>query len=248
MANYIYGFHSLISFLKTNNKLVKHIYLEKNRQDRRLKELLALTTACNSNISYVTSDELYQLTKTHNHQGVAAEVVLPVQPTLKELLSTIQGTNSCQILILDGITDPQNFGAIIRSAECFGVKAIIIPKNNSANINNTTVFKASSGAVNYLPVITVNNLTQTIKTLKEHEFWVAGTSLASGSQSLYEFKFSGKLVWVMGSEGHGISHLVAENCDYLVNIPIIGKTQSLNVAVATGIILAHYSKIINNSN
>jgi 23S rRNA (guanosine2251-2'-O)-methyltransferase len=248
MANYIYGFHSLISFLNTNSKLVKHIYLEKNRQDKRLKELIALTPSNQSNISYITSDELFKLTKTQNHQGVAAEVSLPSQITLKELLVTLDEINNCQILILDGITDPQNFGAIIRTAECFGVKAIIIPKNNSANINNPTVFKASSGAVNYLPIITVNNLTQAIKTLKDHQFWVAGTSLGDNSQSLYEFKFTGKLVWVMGSEGHGISHLVAENCDYLVNIPIMGQTQSLNVSVATGIILAYYAKILKNPN
>ncbi|MBP9742361.1 MAG: RNA methyltransferase, partial [Burkholderiales bacterium] len=132
-----------------------------------------------------------------------------------------------------------NLGAIIRTAECFGVDAIILPKNNSANINNAIVAKVSSGAINNLAIITVNNLAQAMEELKDHGFWIAGTGLAKDAINLFEFKFDGKLAWVMGNEGSGMRRLVQEHCDYVVTIPLLGNTQSLNVAVATGIVLAY---------
>ncbi|HMT02493.1 MAG TPA: 23S rRNA (guanosine(2251)-2'-O)-methyltransferase RlmB [Burkholderiales bacterium] len=137
------------------------------------------------------------------------------------------------------MTDPQNLGAIIRTADCFNVDAIILPKNNSANVDNAIVSKTSSGAINFIPIITVNNISQTIENLKKNDFWIAGTSLSPNSINLFNFKPQSKLVWVMGSESTGMRRLTTESCDYLVTIPTSGTTQSLNVSVATGIVLAY---------
>jgi 23S rRNA (guanosine2251-2'-O)-methyltransferase len=119
------------------------------------------------------------------------------------------------------------------------VYAIIVPKNNSANIDNPLVAKASSGAVNTTTVITVNNLSQAIDQLKQHDFWIAGTALSPNATNLFDFKCNKKIAWVLGNEGSGMRRLVSENCDYLVTIPMQGVTGSLNVSVAAGVVLAY---------
>ncbi len=244
MSKIIYGFHSVSNYIKTTPNLVEEVYIDNNRQDKRQQELSNLANECNIKLVSKTVNELNTLVKSKIHQGVVAKVKPPTKMTLNEVISGLNTT--AQILILDGITDPQNLGAIIRTAECFGVDAIILPKDNSANIDNLSVAKTSSGAVNNVPVVTVNNLSQAMDTLKEHEFWIAGTCLDKKSVNLFEFKFQGKIAWVMGSEGSGIRRLVMENCDYLVTIPLKGTTQSLNVSVATGVVLA-YASFMQNS-
>ena len=246
MNKIIYGFHSINNYIKTNPGLVEEIYIDQNRSDKRQQELNNLANEFNIKIINKTVNELNTLAKNKTHQGVVAKVKPITKPTLTEVLLELKDKDTAQILILDGITDPQNLGAIIRTAECFGVDAIILPKDNSANVDNMTVAKTSSGAVNSLPVITVNNLNQAMDTLKENEFWIAGTSLEARSVNLYDFKFQGKIAWVMGSEGTGMRRLIMENCDYLVTIPLKGRTQSLNVSVATGVVLA-YANFMQNS-
>ena len=239
MSNLIYGFHSVTNYVKNNPGSIEQIYFDIKRKDKRQQELITLTVKHDIKTSMLSDSELNNLTGTTTHQGVAAKVKPLVKLTLNQILESLKNKTAAQILILDGITDPQNLGAIIRSAECFGVDAIILPKDNSANTDNAVVAKASSGAINNLPIITVNNISQAMETLKEHEFWIAGTCLSPNSINLFDFKFSGKLAWVMGNEGSGIRRLVQENCDYLIKIPLQGNTQSLNVSVATGIVLAY---------
>lgn len=239
MSKYIYGFHSITTYIKNHPHNIEMIYCDNSRQDKRQQELVALAKENNIALTKVPAIELNNLTKTTTHQGAAAKVKSITQPTLKEILINLENKKNAQILILDGITDPQNFGAIIRTADCFGVDAIIIPKDNSANTDSAIVDKTSSGAINNIAVISVNNLSQAMELLKEYEFWIAGTSLGKNSINLFDFKFEGKLAWVMGSEGTGIRRLVQETCDYLVTIPMQGNTQSLNVSVATGVVLAY---------
>ena len=246
MSKIIYGFHSVINYIKTTPNLVEEIYIDNTRQDKRQQELSNLANEYNITLINKTINELNTLVKSKTHQGVVAKVKPTAKLTLNEVLTGLTNNSTAQILILDGITDPQNLGAIIRTAECFGVDAIILPKDNSANIDNLSVAKTSSGAVNNVPVVTVNNLNQAMDTLKEHGFWIAGTCLDKKSVNLFEFKFQGKIAWVMGSEGSGIRRLVMENCDYLVTIPLKGATQSLNVSVATGVVLA-YANFMQNS-
>jgi 23S rRNA (guanosine2251-2'-O)-methyltransferase len=246
MSNIIYGFHSVSTYIKNTPNLVEEIYFDQNRRDKRLQELNNLAAQFGVSLINKSANELNALANGKTHQGIVAKVKQIVKLGLTQVLAELKDKQSAQILILDGITDPQNLGAIIRTAECFGVDAVILPKDNSAHTDNPIVAKTSSGAVNNLPIITVNNLNQAMDTLKEHEFWIAGTCLDQKSVNLFEFKFQGKLAWVMGSEGNGIRRLIMENCDYLVNIPLKGSTQSLNVSVATGIILA-YTNYIENS-
>lgn len=243
MTNYIYGFHSIEATMLNAPANIDHILISNSRKDKRLNHLLELAKTHKIAIKYV--DDLDHLTATNKHQGVAAAIkISEIKLDLKELLNSLDIKENAIILILDGVTDVHNFGAIIRSADCFGVDAIIVPKNNSASTNNPVVAKVSSGAINHIPVITVNNLSRTIEQLKEHDFWIAGTAIAENSIDLFEFKCNKKIAWVMGNEGSGIRRLVAENCDYLVTIPMYGATQSLNVSVAAGIVLA-YTRFFN---
>ncbi len=239
MHNLIYGFHSIISSIRAKPQSLETIYIDSKRQDKRAQELINLASLHKIKIKMASSSELSSLSSTDSHQGVIATIKTKTMPTLKDLINELEAKANATILVLDGITDPHNLGAIIRTADCFGVDAIILPKNNSANIDNPVVAKVSSGAINNISVITVNNISQTLDTLKQHQFWIAGTALDPIAVNLYEFKPSNKMVWVMGNEGTGIRRLVTEHCDYLVTIPMLGKTQSLNVSVATGIVLSY---------
>lgn len=139
-------------------------------------------------------------------------------------------------LILDKLNDPNNLGAIIRSADAFGIDGIIITKKNSIGITDTVV-KVSTGAIFYVPIITVSNINQTIEKLKKNNFWVVGTD-ACASNNIYDIKNDCNLALVIGSEGYGISQLVARNCDYLVKIPMVGHVNSLNASVSAGIMIS----------
>lgn len=240
MVNLIYGFHSINSYIKHNANNILKIYIDEKRQDKRQLALMELIEKYNLAFELVKNTKLDSLSKTKTHQGVVAQITaLDTSQTLEQLLKQITNKPSALIMILDGITDPHNLGAIIRTSDCFAVDAVIIPKDNAANKDNPTVAKVSSGAINNLPVITVNNLSRTIEILKDHEFWVAGTTLAEDSISLFDFKPSGRLVWVLGNEATGIRRLVSENCDYLITIPMFGQTQSLNVSVSAGVVLSY---------
>ena len=138
-------------------------------------------------------------------------------------------------LVLDGIEDPHNFGAILRSADAFGVKGVIIPKNRSVSVTEV-VAHVSTGAIEYVPIIMVNNLTQAIVKLKENGYWIVGAE-AKESVDYRQVDYNGKIALVVGSEGYGISRLVLENCDYKVRLPMVGKITSLNVSVASALLL-----------
>lgn len=241
MSNLIYGFHSVIGFIKNNVQYIDVMYIDQNRKDKRQNECLVLIKQYNVPFEFVNNERLNSLVGTVNHQGIVARIKMQkkIMPNLDLLLEGFRDKKNALILILDGITDTHNLGAIIRTADCFGVDMIIVPKDNAANADNPVVAKVSSGAVNNIPIITVNNLNRTIELLKNHEFWIAGTSLTNTSVELFDFRADGRIAWVMGSEDHGIRRLVAKNCDYLVTIPMFGKTQSLNVSVATGVILSY---------
>lgn len=240
-SEYIYGFHSIESAIQNIPENIDHIIVDSKRNDNRINQLLLLINKANINVRLI--DNLDQLVQSNKHQGIVAKLKsqqnLVPKPELKQVLAQLDQLDNAIILILDGITDVHNFGAIIRSADCFGVKAIIIPKNNSASIDNPIINKVSSGAIYNVPIITVNNLSTAIEQLKEHNFWIAGTALSDKAVNLFEFKCDKKIAWVMGNEGSGMRRLIQENCDYLVTIPMHGKTQSLNVSVATGVILSY---------
>lgn len=241
MQNLVYGFHSVSPLVWQNPDSIQTIYVDAKRNDKRVSELLAEAKAAGIVVEMVAATKLDKIAATNKHQGVVAILVEQITKkdlSIKTILAELQERDASLIVVLDGITDPHNLGAIIRTCDCFGVDAVIVPKDNSANIN-PTVAKVSSGALNNIPVVVVNNLARTLDEIKEYGYWIAGTTLADTSISLFDFKPDEKMVWVMGSEGDGIRRLVAESCDYLVSIPMYGNTQSLNVSVATGVVLGY---------
>lgn len=169
-----------------------------------------------------------------NHQGVAAVAACAKYAELSEIIEKANGVQNPIILVLDEIEDPHNLGAIIRTAEAAGVCGIIIPKRRSAGLNST-VAKVAAGAVEYVPVARVSNISAAVDELKSAGFWVYGADM--DGQSLYDTDISGKIALVIGSEGHGISRIVREKCDFIISIPMFGQINSLNASVAAGVIV-----------
>lgn len=171
-----------------------------------------------------------------NHQGIVLYTAPYEYVEVVDILRLAEQRNEAPfVVILDGITDPHNLGAIIRTADAVGVHGVIIPKHESATVTDTVV-KTSSGAVQHVLVSRVTNLVQTIKKLKEEGIWVVGTAI-DGEKSYTQFDLKGALALVIGSEGDGMSRLVKENCDANVHIPMFGKVNSLNASVAAGVVL-----------
>lgn len=176
--------------------------------------------------------------------GIVAEINEYEYATLEEVLNkTSKKPEGGVLMLLDGLEDPHNLGAILRSADATGADAIIIPKNRSVSLNQT-VAKVSTGAIEYVDVVQVTNLTQTIQELKKQGYWVIGLEL-DGSIYYDEQDYKGNVAIVVGSEGKGISRLVKENCDVLVKIPMYGKVNSLNASVSAGLILY---EVVRNRN
>ena len=182
----------------------------------------------------VDKQKLNIMSKTENHQGVIAIVPPFNYCEVDDILNFAKAKKEALfILILDGIEDPHNLGSIIRTAETAGVHGIIIPKRRACNVNST-VYKISSGAVEHMLIARVNNITDTIKYLKENDVWIYGTDM-EGETLYYNQDYKSACGIVIGSEGFGMSRLVKENCDVLVKIPMKGKITSLNASVSAGI-------------
>ena len=213
-------------FRELKNGNIKKVYLSKSFKD---KEIISYIK--NNKIKYETSSEsrMNQLSKD-KHQGIILEINDYGYIDVKEFY------NEKIVVILDHIEDPHNFGAIIRTLEGAGVRSIIIPADRSVSVNET-VIRISSGAIEYVSVSKVNNLVRVIKEFKNNGFFVYGAE--SDGKNYKSITYADKILLVMGSEGKGISHLVKESCDELISIPLKGKINSLNVSVATGIIIYH---------
>ena len=187
-------------------------------------------------ITQLSSDKFNQLTDGENAQGVIAFKCNQKYFELGELIDESKKSVMPFLLLLDSIQDPHNLGAIFRTAECAGIDGIIVTTNQSSPITET-VEKISAGAVSYLKICKVSNLAQTIERLKKEGFWIVGSLLTSESKNYTDIDFKMPLAVIVGNEEKGIRKLVAENCDFLAKIPMMGKINSLNVSVATGILL-----------
>jgi len=171
-----------------------------------------------------------------NHQGVIAEVkVADALMNENQLLELVEEKDNCLLLVLDGVTDPHNLGACLRTADAAGVDAVIIPKDRSATLT-AVARKVACGAADYVPVVKVTNLARYLSQLKELNVWIIGTA-GEATSDVYQTKFSGATALVMGAEGSGMRRLTRENCDQLIKIPMAGSVSSLNVSVATGVCL-----------
>lgn len=230
----IFGFHAVTARLRHEASSVEEIYVDSERIDRRMQELLRAAKEVNVRIIQADDQRLSNMVGTRRHQGVVAKAgELSLARNLDELLDAIDGPPL--LLVLDGITDPHNLGACLRVADGAGAHAVIAPKDRAVGLNATAA-KVASGAAETVPYITVTNLARTLRELKEREIWLIGTT-DDGEKSLYEADFSGPAALVMGSEGEGMRRLTREHCDVLVSIPMFGAVESLNVSVAAGVSL-----------
>lgn len=226
----IYGRNPVKEALRS--KRVKTIYLANGFSNN---EVLSLIDKNHINVTYKSVKELDSMTQGV-HQGVAAIIRDYEYYSLESILDRASKQEKPLIVILDGINDPHNLGAILRCGDVFNVTGILIPKHNQVPLN-ATVAKTSAGAINYVPVALVGNLNQTIEKLKENGFWIVSTD-GSGSYNYQDLKYDFKVALVIGSEGQGVSRLVLNNSDYVVKIPQFGHVNSLNASVAAGILLA----------
>lgn len=231
----VYGIHAVTTLLQRTPDQVVEVWVQKGRQDARMQALLDL--AEEHGLSVMEADKGLMNQKAEgNHQGIIA-LRKPVQGRsekhLPDLLDGIQG--DAFILILDGVTDPHNLGAVLRTADAAGVHIVIAPKDRSAPMN-ATVSKVACGAAEAVPYIQVTNLARTMKDLQERGVWIVGTA-GEAEQNVYQQSLTGPMALVMGAEGQGMRRLTREHCDYLINIPMAGEVSSLNVSVATGVCL-----------
>ena len=244
MEDQVEGRNSVTELLKSGKDINK-LYVQKSEKHGSINEIIKLAKQNKVVITELDRAKLDQMSESHNHQGVIAIVPPYEYCDVDEILEYAKSKNESPfILILDGIEDPHNLGSIIRTAECSGVHGIIIPKRRSVQVN-ATVNKTSAGAAQYVKVARVNNLTETIKYLKENDVWIYGTDI-EGKCYYNEQKYNGGVAIVIGSEGFGMSRLVKENCDFLVKIPMVGKINSLNASVSAGILMYEVFNQRNN--
>ena len=231
----VYGVHAVEALLRHHPKRVKQLWLAESRQAPRIQPMLELAAQHRVPVGHKERQELDEWAEGV-HQGVVAEVS-PSQVwgenMLDELLERSEGVPL--LLVLDGVTDPHNLGACLRTADAAGALAVIVPKDKSATLN-ATVRKVACGAAEVIPLVAVTNLARTLEKLQKKGLWVAGTA-GEAEQELYQLDMTGPTVLVMGAEGKGMRRLTREHCDYLVKLPMGGSVSSLNVSVATGVCL-----------
>ena len=231
----IEGRNAVIEALRAGTAMDK-IYLLKGETDKTLGHIASKARAAGIVVVDADKRKLDAMSRTHAHQGVIALAAVREYVTVESILHAAEEKGEKPLLVIcDEISDPHNLGAILRTAECAGAHGVIIPKRRSAGLT-AIVGKTSAGAVSYMPVARVANLTATINDLKKAGVWIFGTA-AGGNTTLYEADLKGPAAIVIGSEGDGISRLVAENCDYLVSIPMKGRISSLNASAAAAILL-----------
>ncbi len=236
-AQVLFGFHPITSRLKTRADTVEELFVSATREERhdaRMDKLLAIAKEKGVRILAVDNKRLDGMTGNARHQGVVA-MALPFQlpQFVDDVLEHVEGAPL--LLVLDGVTDPHNLGACLRVADAAGAHAVIAPKDKSAGLN-ATVMKVASGAGETMPYIMVTNLARTLRELKDRNIWIIGAD-EGGERSLYQSKLDGALAWVLGAEGEGLRRLTRETCDEIVNIPMLGSVESLNVSVASGVCL-----------
>ena len=235
-AERVFGLHAVTSLLERNPARVSLLQVLESRDDPRVLRVLELAGKANVPVRRVSRRELDELVPGVSHQGVVAETGEANNVSEHELTGFIeQLEHPAFLLILDGIQDPHNLGACIRSADAAGVDAVILPKDRSAPMN-ATVRKVACGAAEVVPVVRVTNLARVMRQLRDAGIWIYGAA-GEAETGLYDTDLSGSLALVLGGEGKGLRRLTREHCDGLAAIPLAGSVSSLNVSVATGICL-----------
>jgi 23S rRNA (guanosine2251-2'-O)-methyltransferase len=231
----IYGMHAVRVMLERHPERVHSVRIAERREDPRVRAIDELARRHHRPVQRVEVQALKRLLGDVAHQGVAADIT-PLPPwTEDELLAGLQSVSAPLLLALDGVQDPHNLGACLRSADACGALAVIVPRDRAAQVT-PTVRKVAVGAAETTPVVAVTNLVRTLKLLKHAGLWVVGAD-AAGDQSARQADLKGPVVLVLGAEGSGLRHLTRQNCDFLVRLPQLGAVESLNVSVAAGMLL-----------
>ena len=232
--NVIFGRNPVIEAIKSGKEIEK-IYVSKTAGGN-ISKIINFAKEAGIVVSTTDNDTLSELAGSRNHQGIVALSAVYQYFEVEDLLEYAeQKKEKPFLLILDEITDPHNLGAIIRSAEAFGVHGIIIPKRRAVGVN-ATVVKTSAGAVEHMKIAKVSNINNTIRNLKERGLWIVGTDV-NGGKSFEEIDYDFPVALVIGNEGKGVSKLVLQNCDFVVKIPMKGKINSLNASVAASLLI-----------
>lgn len=236
----IYGINPLIEAMKCGRADVRGIVLASGRTGSPIQRILALAAEKGIPVEFRTREQVDKLAGNRSNQGVAGICRPYTYAGVDELIAHRHAAFKRDlVLILDGITDPQNLGSLIRTAQCCGANGVIIPENRAAPVT-AAVIKSSAGAAQHTPVAAVVNLAVTMDYLKEKGFWIYAADPAAGND-FRDVDYNGNVALVMGSEGKGIRPLIRKKCDFFVSVPLLGKVESLNVSVAAGIIMYHIS-------
>ena len=236
MSENIYGIHAVNSILANSPERLIEVFVLKGREDKRLHPLLNELYALGIAVQFVNRQTLDKKSNGEVHQGVIARVQEAKELNEHDLDELITRKQNPLLLVLDGVTDPHNLGACLRTADAAGVSAVIVPKDKSAQLTSIAR-KVACGAAETVPLIRVTNLARTLRDLqKNHNIWVVGTA-GEATETIYQSKLTGSLALVMGAEGEGMRRLTREHCDQLISIPMAGSVSSLNVSVATGVCL-----------
>jgi 23S rRNA (guanosine2251-2'-O)-methyltransferase len=232
----VFGWHAVNAALERAPERLLEIWIAQSRDDDRARDLKIRADQAGVHLHTVAADALAKLVGDVVHQGAAA-AIRPLKAWDEHELIDSLGRHSgdALLLILDGVTDPHNLGACLRSADAAGAHAVVIPKDRAAAVDGV-VRKVAAGAAEFIPVATVTNLARTLELLKERGIWVVGTD-GEAQQTLYSVDLKRPLALVLGAEGSGMRRLTRERCDFLVRIPMAGQVQSLNVSVAAGVAL-----------
>lgn len=233
MSEQIEGRNAVLEAFRSG-KCVDKLFILDGCQDGSVRTIARETRKTDTIINYVSKERLDQLSETHAHQGVIAQVAAYDYSTVDEILARAEEKGEAPFLIiLDNVEDPHNLGAIIRTANLAGAHGVIIPKRRAVGLTST-VAKTSAGAINYTPVAKVTNIVRTIEELKEKGIWFVCADM--GGETMYDLDLTGPMGLVIGNEGEGVSRLVREACDFTASIPMKGDIDSLNASVAAGVL------------
>jgi 23S rRNA (guanosine2251-2'-O)-methyltransferase len=233
--NIIYGINPIQQLLTHNPNKIKELFLSATKQDRRLQQIINLAKKHDIIVQRIEAKKLDKLLPDQNHQGVMAKIKPAELLNERDLPDLVNNNKNPLFLVLDGVQDPHNFGACLRTADAAGVVAVIIPRDNAVGIT-PVVRKVASGAADSVAIVSVSNLARALKDLQDLGVWIVGTA-GDAEQYLYAQDLTGAIAIILGSEGDGMRLLTKKHCDYLVKIPMLGQVESLNVSVACGVCL-----------
>ncbi len=233
-VDFIYGLHAVGEALKSRAKSISHVTVARERSDLKLQRIIDQCRATGIPIRFEPRHHLDRMAHTAGHQGVVASVTAKAYSDLEDVLANKRGAHSF-VVVLDGVEDPHNLGAILRTADAAGVDGVVIPERRAAGVTGA-VAKVSAGASEHIPVARVTNIARSVEELKSQNVWTVGLD-ERGEQSYDQVDYNMDCALILGAEGKGLHDLVRRKCDFLVSIPMLGSVPSLNVSVAAGVVM-----------